>query len=286
MPDPALPPRPGLPPWVRATLVAAALGGGAAQAQDAAPPLPLWEAGVVGLLASQPAYPGARQRAGRGLALPYLLYRGPVLRAEQGTVGLRAAKTERFELDVGFAGAFGSSAGDDDARRGMPDIGTLVEFGPRLRWRLGEAPLGGRWTVELPLRGVFDLSHDFRHRGIAFEPALGWRRRGDDGWGLGLTLSAVFGDRRLADTFYGVAPVYATATRPAYTARAGLVNTRLALSLDRRLGADWRVFGFVRLDSVAGAANRDSPLVERRSGAAAGIGLTWTFARSRRAAHD
>jgi hypothetical protein len=34
------------------------------------------------------------------------------------------------------------------------------------------------------------------------------------------------------------------------------------------------------MDSVAGAANRASPLVERTYGASAGIGLSWTWLRS------
>ena len=36
-----------------------------------------------------------------------------------GQAGLRAFKTERFELDVGFSGAFGSSTDEVEARRGM-----------------------------------------------------------------------------------------------------------------------------------------------------------------------
>jgi outer membrane scaffolding protein for murein synthesis (MipA/OmpV family) len=49
---------------------------------------------------------------------------------------------------------------------------------------------------------------------------------------------------------------------------------------------DVRVFGFVRYDSYAGAANRDSPLMKRHSGASAGIGFTWTLRRSARMANE
>jgi MipA family protein len=243
---------------------------------------PLWEAGLAAFGARSPAYPGAKQRTSNAIVLPYLLYRGRVLRAEQGTVGVRAAKTERMELDIGFAGSFGSAASDNDARRGLPNIGTLVEFGPRLRWRLGPA-FGGNLGASVPLRGVFDLNNRFEYRGLALEPALSWGTRAG-GFNLGGSLGLLIADQRLADTFYGVAPVYATATRPAYEAKAGLVATRLSFSVSRRLGPDWVVFGFARLDSVRGAANRDSPLVDQPSGSAVGIGLSWTFARSDRPA--
>ena len=46
------------------------------------------------------------------------------------------------------------------------------------------------------------------------------------------------------------------------------------------------MFGFVRVDSVAGAANRASPLVRQTTGATAGVGLNWTWMRSERAAVD
>lgn len=235
---------------------------------------PLWEVGGFAIGGRQLAYPGSRQRVGVGLALPYAIYRGRVLRADRGTVGLRAFKTARSEVDIGFAGAFGSSASSTSARRGMPDIGTLVEFGPRLKLRLG-----GGFRAALPLRGVFDLSDRFSHRGMAFEPEISWSTRAG-AWNLGSSLSWVVGDERLASTFYSVAPEFVTAGRPAYEAQAGLISTRLGFTASRRFGRDWRLFNFVRLDSVAGAANRDSPLVERRSGTSFGVGVSWTWLRS------
>jgi len=41
-----------------------------------------------------------------------------------------------------------------------------------------------------------------------------------------------------------------------------------------------RLFGFVREESYRGAANAGSPLMQRRSGASFGLGLTWTLGRS------
>lgn len=249
---------------------------------------PLWEFGVFAAGGRQPAYPGASTDVSRGLVLPYVVYRGPLLRIDRGSAALRALKTPSFELDVGFSGSLGSSSNDVPARRGMPDLGTLVEFGPRLNWTLNPdaPPADGRWRVELPLRGVFDLSDDFAHRGLAFEPSLNYGRRTRGGLGYGVGVGAVWGDRRLADTLYGVAPAFATTGRPAYTADSGLIAWRLSASLTRSLSPDWRVFAFGRYDSVSGAANQDSPLVQRRGGASVGIGLAYTWLRSERRAAD
>lgn len=255
-------------------------------AQPAAATDPLWELGGFVAGVSQQAYPGAREQARRALALPFVVYRGPILRADRGALGLRALKTERLEFDIGFAASLGSNSDDIEARRGMPDLGTLVEFGPRATLKLGEPDAaGGRWAVELPLRGVFDLSDHLASRGLVFEPELAYARRGPGlRWRAGV--GAVFGNRKLADTFYGVAPAFATADRSAYEAHAGLIAWRLAFSASQPLGRDWRLYGYARFDSVAGARNRDSPLVQRQTGHTVGLGLAWTWMRSQRPAVD
>jgi MipA family protein len=194
--------------------------------------------------------------------------------------------TPRFELDLGVAGAFGASSGTIDARRGMPDLGTLVEFGPRVRWNIGPGVGGGRWRLEVPLRGVLDLSDGFARRGVVGEPKVIFERQAQGGWVYSTSVGAIVGNRRFADTLYGVAPAFETSDRPAYVAESGLIGWRVASGFSRPLTADWRLFGVARLDSVAGAANRDSPLVRRNVGASIGLGVNYTWSRSARAAWD
>ena len=260
-------------------LAAAACAASAARADEAAP---RWEVGVVAFGVSQQAWPGAAAQVRRAYPLPYAYYRGPVLRVDQDTVGLRAMKTPGFELDVGFAGAFGSRAQDIPARRGMPDLGTLVEFGPRATWQLGHTSSGTRWQLELPLRGVFDVDARGASRGFTFEPRLQAQAPDLAGWKVTTSAGVLLGDRRINDTVYGVAPGFATASRPAWEGRAGLVAWRFTLSGSRAISPAWHVFAFARADTVSGAANAGSPLVERRTGVTAGAGVRWTMLQSRR----
>jgi outer membrane scaffolding protein for murein synthesis (MipA/OmpV family) len=258
---------------------------GAARAQETTG-RPLWEIGGVALGVSQQAYPGSDQRVRRGVVLPYLIYRGRFLRADSDGVGVRPVRTPTYEFDISAAGAFGSDADRDPARRGMPNLGTLVEFGPRLKWHLGGSPEGGRWRLDLPLRGVFDLSDSLTYRGAVFQPGVVWARRIAPRWNVSASLSVLVADEKLADTFYEVEPRFATASRPAYDAKAGLLATRLGASVAHDLTRDWTLFGFARLDSVAGAANRDSPLVRRTTGSTVGFGVSYTWLRSSRPAQD
>lgn len=263
---------------------------GAAQAEEGVrkrEDLPLWELGVAGGGVSQQAYPGSDQQARRGLALPYLVYRGKVLRADGDGAGLRAVRTERFELDVSFAGSLSSGSESLRAREGMARLGTLVEAGPVARWFLNGRGARDRISLELPLRGVFEARNPGRHRGMSFEPELSWQRRPQvGGWGYGLSVGVLFGDRRLGSTFYGVAPGEARPDRPAFDARAGLIAWRLGGSAGTSLTPDLRLFAFGRVDSLVGAANRDSALVKRTTGFSYGIGLTYTLKRSAARASD
>lgn len=259
----------------------------AAAAEPEARNLPLWEAGVGAAVFSTPAYPGASDRSNRGLVLPFLLYRGKVLRADQEGVGARLLDTDKIEFDVGFAGALPAHSKDVEARRGMPDLGTLVEFGPRIKYKFADFGDAGRLRFDLPLRAVIEGRGGLRRQGWTTEPRLVWSQRADDAsWTLEGQLGAVIGDRRIHRYFYDVAPQYATADRPAYRSSGGLMLVRTGVFGSYRINPDVRTFAFVRLDSYAGNANKDSPLFRKDTGVSAGVGLAWTLARSSRGAND
>lgn len=243
--------------------------------------LPLWEAGVVAGGLSQPAYPGADERVGLVSGLPFIIYRGELLRIDRGTVGVRALKTQRTELDVGFAASLGSHADQVEARRGMADLGTLVEFGPRLKIHLGNASEGKSWSrIQIPLRGVFDLNDHLAYRGLAGE--LQWVADIElpDEWVVTSNLGLLYGDQMLADTWYRVSATEALPGRPTYDARAGLIASRASLLVSHRYSNDVRLLGYLKFDSVTGSANHDSPLVRQEYGWTLGVALAWTMSHS------
>jgi outer membrane protein len=261
-----------------------------AQAAESAQPaesnLPLWEAGVGAAAFSTPAYPGADDRSNRGLVLPFLIYRGKTFRADQNGVGARLLNTDKVEFDIGFSGSLPARSKDVEARRGMRDLGTLVEFGPRVKYKFADMGDAGRMRAELSSRAVIEARGGLRRQGWTMEPRLVWEKRGEGArWTLEGQLGAVFGDRRINRYFYEVAPQYATAERPAYRADGGLLLVRTGLFGTWRMNPDVRVFGFVRYESYSGAANQDSPLMKKSTGTSAGLGFAWTFARSQARAY-
>lgn len=251
------------------------------------PDLPLWEAGVLGTGLSQPAYPGAEERANRQLPLPLFIYRGKYLRIDRSTLGVRAIKTPRTEVDVGFAASLGSRSSDIEVRQGMDDLGTLLEFGPRLKINLGDVSEGrSESRIQFAIRSVFDANDHLSYHGIAFEPQWVIDVNLADGWLTSTTLGAVYGNQQLVDTFYRVTPAEATATRPAYDAQSGLISLRASLFASRMIAHDVRFFSYLRFDSVDGAANHSSPLVRHDNGWSVAVGIAWTLAHSGRSAKE
>jgi outer membrane scaffolding protein for murein synthesis (MipA/OmpV family) len=284
--------RTAIAPTVSAGLALAAalmLATPCAQAQDAdrdGTALPLWEVGVFAGALSTPNYPASSQQNRRALVLPFYVYRGDFWRADRGGLGARMLHTDAMELDVGFAASLPASSEDVELRRGMPDLGTLIEFGPRLKIRLAEPAPGQRLTLELPLRAVLEFNGGARQVGTAFEPRLAYNWRTGANWRLGTSLSLVLGDQQLNQYFYGVPAAYATANRPAFEAQAGLISTRLGLDGSLRMGPDLSLFAYARHDMHANAANRNSPLFGQNQGNSVGIGLAWTLGRSDARAGD
>ena len=286
--------KPRLPPSARAVAGAFALvlaatavhaqetgadTAGATEATRPKEPLPLWEIGVVAIGAYLPAYPGSDQDLARLRILPFGIYRGSVLHADGDGIGVRALRSPRFEWDVSGSGSFGSSANKVRIRAGMPSIGTLVEIGPALKVNLGDlvdAKREPRLTqLEIPVRAVFDVNDGFAHRGWTFEPRLSHTAWTGPSFALVVSAGTLFGDRSLNHLYYGVDSPYATADRPAYDAKAGLIATRLSASLRHKISPTLRLQYFAQLETVRGAANEDSPLVRSRQDAGVGVSLIW-----------
>ncbi len=247
---------------------------------------PLFELGVAGGGGYLPDYPAAGQSHFQGIALPYLAYRGRFFRSdEKGLLRGRVVRTERIELDLSLSGSFAADSDDNDARTGLPDLDYLGEIGPRLQITLARAARDAKIDFELPVRAV--LSTDFSdldYRGLLAAPQIAYQH--DDLGGRGLEvklgLTASFATTEFMDYFYQVEPRFATASRPAFDARAGYVGTRLQLSGIQPLGPRWRLFVALRGDSHHGAANERSPLFIERLTWAAGGGLIWSFFHSER----
>lgn len=258
-----------------------------AEAQDASsgkkPAKPLWELAVAAGGIYSPDYPAADKNSLHGLALPYVIYRGDVLRLGTDSIAKGVfIDTDYTELNVSMAAAFNANSNDNGARRGMPDLDYLVEIGPQLKIKFGE--LYGGWAeLQLPVRAV--LSTDFGrvdHRGYLFNPKFSYARQNifNSGIDMNSTIGSSFATEKLHTYFYTVEPRFATATRPAYEADGGYLGSALTVGLSYGVTDRVRTYVGGQAAYYGGAANEDSPLFRRKVNSSIHAGFTWSFFQS------
>ena len=249
--------------------------------------LPLWELGAGAYALQLPDYRGSDQSRGYLYPLPYLRYRGKLLRMDDrhGLASLLLVEQRRVELDVSLNASQPAPSDQNEARHGMPDLQPTLEIGPVLRvylWR--NASDTDELTLQLPVRAAFAFdSVRARDIGVVFNPVVDWFMRDagpGGGWRFGVQAGPVFNDRRYNAYYYQVEPQYAAPGRPAYSAGGGYGGTQFTASLNKRFHSVW-LSAFVRAYDLHGAVFEDSPLVRQSSAVLAGIGFAYLFAESK-----
>lgn len=249
--------------------------------------LPKWEFGLGAGVLHVPAYRGASGRENIGLPVPYIAYRGDRFKVDEDGMHGELLKNDRLHLDFSIAGSLPVSSGGG-ARKGMPDLDPIGEFGPSLKFFLGQQ--GHRhkgweqqWWLRMPLRAALSAGDPLiGHRGWVFSPYINrvWIKGAAHArWRWNLSAGPIFASRQYHDYFYTVSDRYARPGRPAYAATAGYGGSRVALGLSVNT-KKWFVGAFVRYDDLHGAVFDDSPLVESRRYLAVGMGVSRIFMQS------
>ena len=245
---------------------------------------PLWEAGFGFFALTSPDYRGSDETREYLLPLPYVVYRGDLLKVDRSGIYSRMFESDRVNLDLSADAGVPVDSSKNSARQGMPDLDFVFEVGPALEICLWQNCKGDRkLQFRLPVRAVF--STDFTSidsRGGSAHPNLNLDIKNigpGGGWNFGAAAGLLYATEGYHDYYYEVAPLYATGTRPAYDARGGYSGSRLTLTLSKRFQRIW--FGsFARYDNLNGATFEDSPLVRSDHSFMAGISIVWVLAES------
>lgn len=225
--------------------------------------LPKWELGIGAFAVHQSHYPGADETTIVAYPFPYFNYRGEFIRADRDGMRALLFGSERVDLDFSISGSLPVSSDDNETRAGMPDLDPVGEIGPQLSINLYKRKQT-KLAARLPIRAAISVDFDdisLQHEGWVFSPNLKLtHRRG--AYRYSASINTLIGDKDYHQYFYGVAPAFATAARPAYQAPGGYGGTTLGLSVQRR----WEKWGgavFVSYHNLNGVNFADSPLLKR-----------------------
>ncbi|MEK7357387.1 MAG: MipA/OmpV family protein [Bdellovibrionota bacterium] len=246
----------------------------------------LYELGAGAGAAWFPHYPGSDQERLFALPFPYFVYRGQILRSnrEEGTRA-RFLRGKTYELSLSLGGAFPVSSENNVAREGMPDLGWIVEAGPKLRVNLIEFDDGGVFRFGVASRAVLtsQVAWTTEHHGTVYEIEFAFDRPRviAEKFDLRMEFSSRWATEGFQSYLYEVPARFANAGRPAYSASGGYLYSSLGTGIGYRTPSEnhrFVVFGTV--DSLAGAANVPSPLVKTQLNTTIAIAYITVLRRS------
>ena len=249
---------------------------------------PLYEMGAGLLSVSFPDYPGASHSRQINLPFPSLTYRGEILRskADEGVRG-RLFNNPLVELDFSADGSLASDVTDNKVREGMPDLKTVLEFGPGLIFHLKRPTLSNLLQVDLhlPLRYVFSTDlNSIQQLGATINPFISLQMENifnpEDLFQLSIGMK--YASEGLQDYYYEVAPQYQTALRPAFDAQPGLMEQSMSLLIYQPITLKkglW-IFGGLIRGNFRRAVNRDSTLLAKDINSSLVLGIYYNFYRS------
>jgi outer membrane scaffolding protein for murein synthesis (MipA/OmpV family) len=246
---------------------------------------PLWEFGLgIGTLAFND-YRGASTSHVWPVPVPYFIYRGQYLRADRDGVHERFLDRRYLEIEISANATAPVFSHSSAIRSGMPNLEPTIELGPALRWHWWRSA-DEQWHLDLhmPVREAITVTSPPQAIGVIFAPSIDLDCKGRGalaGWNFGALSGPIYAQRRYHQYFYGVAPAFATPTRPEYQAPGGYAGSQLLLAATRRFANYW-VGAYLRHDWLAGAVFDDSPLVQQHSYWAGGVGFVWMISASSR----
>ena len=247
-------------------------------------PPTVWEVGIGATAISFNDYVGSDERTVVIAPVPFINYHGKVLTIDRESIRSEFFGTDKLRLDLSLSGSIPVDSDDNQARKGMPDLDTVLELGPSLEYEFYRDPINnGSLSVELPLRNA--VASDFSNIediGWISNPNIKYHRKEytlDGTWTLQATLGPLLGDKRYHEHFYGVAEKFATTERPSFKADSGFGGWRLSLGFSRRINDIW-YGGFIRYIDISDATFADSPLVKQHHSIFGGLAVAWIFSKS------
>ena len=225
-------------------------------------------------------YPAADEYSRKTVLLPLIVYRGDILKSDQED-GTRAElfKSQEVEINLSFGARFNSDSENNKARIGMPNLNYILETGPSLNYKLWRLPKVASLTLQIPLRLTFET--DFRKTdflGFVFEPELKFQKLNFVVPNLtaSTSLAVEFFSERVANYYYQVENIYATADRAAYNAEAGLASMSIGQSFLYEYSRFNFIFG-VNHSYFGKSNNTASPLYKSDTNTSIFAAVAWFF---------
>ncbi len=238
--------------------------------------LPLLEVGAGVGVTALPDYRGSDKTRALYLPIPYIIYRGDRVKVDRR--GMRGSIYESKNTAINISGGFGLPVNSEknEARLGMDDLDFVFHIGPSFEYLIDDDDDANSTTIfKFPVQLVLATNFSDMHtEGVLIYPHINYIKKAN--WHFGLSIGATFANKAYHDYYYSVAPQFATAERPAYTATSGYNGARIAMTFSKKFKKYW-LGAFLRYDNLNKVAFDDSPLFKQKHSLLVGFGASYIF---------
>ena len=239
-----------------------------------------WELGLgIGAVAG-PDYRGSDEYRTFVSPIPYVVYRGKIIRTDRDGIRGNFLRTDQYEFTFSASAAITPEADQNEMREGMPKLGSTLEIGPSFNINLTGEDFSRGWHLQLPWRAVFSIDADETgYIGSIFQPQFVYRDKFHQ-WTLTYRAGITYASDTYHDYYYNVDPQYVTASRNYFNADGGYSgwNNHVALSRSFNYGGiKTRLALFIRYDNISGTSFYKSSLVETNDSYRGGLALIWVI---------
>ncbi len=239
-----------------------------------------WELGLGIGAVSGPDYRGSDEYRTFISPIPYVVYRGKIIRTDRDGVRGNFLRTDQYEFTFSASASITPDADKNELREDMPELGSTLELGPSFNINLTGDNFAHGWHAQIPWRAVFALGADESgYIGSVFQPQLVYRTKLGD-WALNYRAGIMFASDDYHDYYYNVEQEYVTETRAYFNADGGYSGWNNQIALSRSFntnGINTRLALFVRYDNISGTDFTNSALVKTRDVYRGGVAFIWVI---------
>lgn len=235
------------------------------------PTPPAWALTLGALGGIRPDYQGSDDYTGFGAPLVDLRYRDIFFLSSRDGIGVSVFRSNGFAVGPLLRYRFGRDQDDNDALKGLGDVGGTVEGGAFVRWQ------NGGWVVNVnAAQGL----NGGGNRGFSAYASVGYGGRFAERWSYSVGPNVTWADSQFMQAYFGVTPDQAVTSgyRP-YSPGSGVKDVGLAGTLTWRFAERAAATALVEVSQLLDGA-ADSPIVDQKGSATQaffGLGLSYRF---------
>lgn len=239
-----------------------------------------WEIGVGIGAVTGPDYRGSDEYRNFNSPIPYVVYRGKIIRSDREGIRGNFLRTDQYEFTFSAGAAITPEADKSTLREGMPELGSTLELGPSFNIKLTGEYLRQGWHLQIPWRAVFAIgADDSGYIGSLFQPQLVYQHSFSQ-WRFTYRAGILFASDDYHDYYYEVKPEYVTSERSYFDADGGYSGWNNHMAFSRQFnynGIKTRLALFIRYDNISDTDFSSSSLVVSDHAYRGGFAFIWVI---------